>query len=95
MKRDDVIELTAELGETLHAREWGDEAVIYDDLTGDTHLLDRHSMLVLRGLRDGPRPVDAFVAANIIPDQAQSSVEEVVAGLVEIGVVCRRSEAAP
>lgn len=38
-------------GQTLHHRDWGDESVLYDNLSGDTHLLEASALQVLLALR--------------------------------------------
>ena len=41
-------------GQALVCREWDGEAVLYNDLSGSTHLLDGAALDVLFALRDGP-----------------------------------------
>ena len=41
-------------GQALACREWDGEAVLYNDLSGSTHLLDGAALDVLYALRDGP-----------------------------------------
>lgn len=43
-------------GQQLRWRSWGDESVLYNDLSGDTHLLDDSAMLVLRLLQRAAQP---------------------------------------
>lgn len=40
-------------GQSLLHRCWGDEAVIYNDVSGATHLLDAGALELLQALRDG------------------------------------------
>jgi PqqD family protein of HPr-rel-A system len=40
--------------QSLAHRGWDDEFVVYNDLSGDTHLLGADAMQVLLCLRDGP-----------------------------------------
>lgn len=40
-------------GQLLRARQWGDEFVVYNDLSGDTHLLDAGAMDLLHQLQAG------------------------------------------
>jgi len=40
-------------GQALLHRGWGDEVVIYNDVSGATHLLDSGTMELLLALRDG------------------------------------------
>lgn len=51
-------------GQSARHRAWDDEFVVYNDLSGDTHLLGLHAMLVLRKLqRGGPADGPALAAA--------------------------------
>lgn len=45
------------------SRAWADEAVVYDALTGDTHLLEPLSTELLRRLEAGPKTSDELAAA--------------------------------
>lgn len=47
-------------GQSLAHRGWMDEFVVYNDLSGDTHLLDADAMQLLLCLRDGPVDADAL-----------------------------------
>jgi hypothetical protein len=40
-------------GQLLLHRSWGEETVIYNDVTGATHLLDAGALELLTTLRDG------------------------------------------
>jgi PqqD family protein of HPr-rel-A system len=42
-------------GQLLRRREWDDEVVLYNDLSGDTHLLSGDATALLLALQDGPR----------------------------------------
>jgi PqqD family protein of HPr-rel-A system len=60
-------------GQQLAARGWNDEFVLYNNLSGDTHLLDGDSMALLAHLRAGPASLAALVATfagDIDPDDA-------------------------
>ena len=50
-------------GQHLAAREWDDEFVLYNNLSGDTHLLDGDSMALLTHLQSAPADIAALVAA--------------------------------
>lgn len=41
-------------GQQLRHRQWDAECVLYNDLSGDTHLLQADTMIVLLALRAGP-----------------------------------------
>ncbi len=46
-------------GIELHWRTWDDESVLYEARSGDTHLLDRTTVLILRALADARQPLGA------------------------------------
>jgi PqqD family protein of HPr-rel-A system len=55
-------------GQALHCREWDDdEAVLYNDLSGSTHLLDGAALELLQTLR--ARPADATTLAAELADR--------------------------
>lgn len=45
---------TLRRGQTLQYRHWDDEYVLYNDLSGDTHLLDDAAIVLLTALQRGP-----------------------------------------
>lgn len=49
-------------GQLLAFREWDGEAVLYNDLSGGTHLLDGMAIDVLRALAAAPRSASALAA---------------------------------
>lgn len=51
-------------GQLLHARAWDDEAVVYNDLTGDTHLLGAPALHLLATI-GAARASDAELAAAL------------------------------
>jgi len=50
-------------GQHLAHRGWQDEFVLYNNLTGDTHLIDGDSLALLMQLRDGPADIAGLAAA--------------------------------
>lgn len=50
-------------GQLLLARRWGDEVVVYNDLSGDTHLLDASAMDLLLALQADATPTGVAFAA--------------------------------
>jgi PqqD family protein of HPr-rel-A system len=50
-------------GQSLAHRGWEDEFVVYNDLSGDTHLIGADAMQVLLCLRDGPRALETLAGA--------------------------------
>jgi PqqD family protein of HPr-rel-A system len=49
-------------GQTLQHRQWDGECVLYNDLSGDTHLLAEGAIEFLLALAAGPLPQQALVA---------------------------------
>ncbi|WUR13507.1 HPr-rel-A system PqqD family peptide chaperone [[Empedobacter] haloabium] len=62
-------------GQTLLHRGWEDGCVLYNDLSGDTHLLTEHAMQLLLALRDGDIAPDELAAPEL------ATVLETLAGL--------------
>jgi len=54
-------------GQLLAFREWDGEAVLYNDLSGNTHLLDGGAVEVLLALR--AEPLDAATLATRLADR--------------------------
>lgn len=55
-------------GQSLRHRGWNDEFVVYNDLSGDTHLLGADAMGLLRLLKAGPRHEQALHDVLFRPD---------------------------
>lgn len=55
-------------GQSLRHRGWNDEFVVYNELSGDTHLLGADAMHLLRVLQAGPQPEQALHDAIFPPD---------------------------
>lgn len=49
-------------GQTLQHRQWDGECVLYNDLSGDTHLLGEAAVELLLALRREPATRDALAA---------------------------------
>lgn len=49
-------------GQSLRYRVWDDEAVLYNDLSGATHLLGPAALCVLEALRHGPASMAALAS---------------------------------
>ena len=55
-------------GQLLRARRWDDEFVVYNDLSGDTHLIDAAAMAMLLALQAAPAGLVLAGAADGAPD---------------------------
>jgi len=68
-------------GQRLQYRCWEGECVLYNDLSGDTHLLDELALALLAQLQAGPQSADQLAAAfDLDPDPAAGSENEVEDG---------------
>lgn len=63
-------------GQTLARREWDGEAVLFNDLTGATHLLSSTAVWVLERLQANPLDADALAAALASDDGADDEDED-------------------
>jgi PqqD family protein of HPr-rel-A system len=79
-------------GQSLVFREWDGEAVLYNDLSGNTHLLDGAAIDVLQALR--LRPSDAATLAAGLAGQFEAGaddlsvmIEDMLAGLATLDLV--------
>jgi PqqD family protein of HPr-rel-A system len=60
-------------GQSLVFREWDGEAVLYNDLSGNTHLLDGGAVDVLLALR--AQPLDAATLAARLADRFDADAD--------------------
>ena len=79
-------------GQGLVFREWDEEAVLYNDLSGATHLLDGAAVDVLLALRIGP--ADAATLADRLAarfeadtDELRAMIEDMLASLARLDIV--------
>lgn len=63
-------------GQALACREWDGEAVLYNDLSGNTHLLDGAALDLLHALRD--QPADAATLAARLADHVDAGNDDLV-----------------
>jgi PqqD family protein of HPr-rel-A system len=79
-------------GQLLAFREWDGEAVLYNDLSGNTHLLDGGAIDVLQALRSGPADA-ATLAARLAShvdadgDDLSAVIEDIVTRLASLDLV--------
>ena len=57
-------------GQTLRSRSWTDEVLVYNDLSGDTHLLTKEALLILSHL--AAQPCDAAQLARLLGESAEA-----------------------
>lgn len=74
-------------GQQLAAWGWDDEFVLYNNLSGDTHLFGEESIAVLTHLQQSPASFDALVAAfsdGLDPDDAAALPDTMTALLANL-----------
>jgi len=79
-------------GQSLAFREWDGEAVLYNDLSGNTHLLDGAAIEVLLALRQRPADAAALAAGlagrfDAGADELSAMIEDMLAGLAGLDLV--------
>jgi PqqD family protein of HPr-rel-A system len=67
-------------GQRLAFREWDGEAVLYNDLSGSTHLLDGAALDLLQALR--ARPADSATLASLLADHVDAGTDD-LASLID------------
>jgi PqqD family protein of HPr-rel-A system len=79
-------------GQLLAFREWDGEAVLYNDLSGNTHLLDGAAIDVLQALRS--EPCDAVALAAQLAgsfgagaDELLPDIEDMLAELARLDLI--------
>lgn len=65
-------------GQSLRSRSWQGQSVLYNEVSGATHLLDDATLELLHGLRDGTLMAD---------DWADPALQRVFAELAELYLV--------
>lgn len=69
-------------GQGLTCREWDGEAVLYNDLSGNTHLLDGAALDLLQALRE--HPADAGQLAVRLGDRFDAGDDDLVAVICDM-----------
>ena len=75
-------------GQQLATRGWDDEFVLYNNLSGDTHLLDGDSMALLTHLQRAPASLAALVATfsdGLEPDDVTALPDTIATLLDQLG----------
>jgi PqqD family protein of HPr-rel-A system len=52
-------------GQSLRSRSWDGQSVLYNDVSGATHLLDEQTLELLHALRDGGLELDDWAAPEL------------------------------
>lgn len=78
-------------GQRLHYRQWEQEAVLFNDLSGDTHLLDADALALLLAVRDGAADLAALRAALGADDDADDTLQAMLEQLAAISLIEQRA----
>jgi PqqD family protein of HPr-rel-A system len=70
-------------GQSLRHHLWGEECVVYNSLTGHTHLLDLNALDLLLALQDGPQDIAGLCRALASPGDAPGELEAAIAAVLE------------
>ncbi|MBP1202260.1 PqqD family protein of HPr-rel-A system [Duganella sp. 1411] len=62
-------------GQRLRRRQWDGECVLYNDLSGDTHLIGPDALQLLLALQERPADADALARALLAAGLAQDAGE--------------------
>lgn len=81
-------------GQRLLHRCWDGECVLYNDLTGDTHLVDEFALEVLVLLRTAPMPA-SLLAASLNDVLADAPLDEAIDAILADLAALHLVEAAP
>lgn len=74
-------------GQQLAARGWEDEFVLFNNLSGDTHLLDADSMSLLDRLQLAPASIAALAVAlgsDLLPEDIAALPDTLATMLAEL-----------
>ena len=74
-------------GQRLQYRCWDGECVLYNDLSGDTHLLDEFALALLEQLRAGPQPAAQLAAAFELARHEDAVLQTVLDDLAALFLV--------
>lgn len=70
---------------SFHWASWGDEYVVFDEVSGQTHLLDPVKAYILEVLSDGPAGVSnlSHALAQMLAPSADANQLDVIVGALE------------
>lgn len=78
-------------GQRLQYRCWDGECVLYNDLSGDTHLLDEFALALLEQLQGRPQAAAQLAAAfgldADVPDHDSATLSDLLADLAALHLV--------
>lgn len=76
-------------GQLLRSRQWGDEYVIYNDLSGDTHLVDDVAMEILLNLQAASRNPAGVEFPGQSTCDMPGALDDLLASLASISLIER------
>jgi len=74
-------------GQRLMHRCRGGECVLFNDLSGDTHLLDTEALELLQALRDAPQPAQSIADTWSGPDSDPDTLAGLEALLADLAAL--------
>jgi len=79
-------------GQSLRYRQWDDEAVLYNDLSGATHLLGPAALCLLDALRAAPQDEPSLAAAlraefEVDENTLAEELSDLLDGLVRLDLI--------
>jgi PqqD family protein of HPr-rel-A system len=74
-------------GQALRRRGWDGEHLLYNDLSGDTHLLTEPAIRLLLALQQQARPQAALAALAGLSESAVAEVDALLADLEALSLV--------
>ena len=74
-------------GQTLRHRVWDDECVLYNDVSGNTHLLDPNALLILQALQARPLALADLCSALEAGPDAEAEIAALLEQLATIELV--------
>ncbi|CUI06511.1 HPr-rel-A system PqqD family peptide chaperone [Massilia antarctica] len=74
-------------GQSLRHHSWDQEAVLFNDLSGDTHLLDADALAVLLAVQGGACDLAALRQALDAGDEAEPALQALLAQLASISLI--------
>lgn len=79
--------------DALHFRAWDDEVVIYDALSGDTHIIDPTAAQILQALQHSPSDVPSLAKLLAVQlqcepgDELNQDIESVLSDMAALSLV--------
>ena len=70
-------------GQSLRHHRWGEECVVYNSLTGHTHLLDLNALDLLLALQDGPQDIAGLCSTLASPGEDAGELAAAIGAVLD------------